>query len=392
MSADPAYRIDGLHDPAISAGDHDAYIRNWATAAKQYGSTVNVRFDHEMDGNWFTWGATRFDNTPAKFITAWRHVVGIFRSVGMSNVKFLWSPYTRRHGCIRRLVRGRRLASRASNGFVPWGPWISMYSALKSGVSKSRQVTLNRPIIVAELGSTPIGGDKATWIRNGYPAVYTNFPVDQGSGLFQREHGPDRQADWSHHEPAYCPRCICRDRRGHALPGQVRFVKQHPTADDVRRRLRAMLSAERPPRLGLNFAGRDVQHCGHGERLRDRQRRRHDEGDRRDEPCALLSSAKGQNVDLTFRASTDKLAAGDAQFHLRRAARIDSLNEYRVKLRLPTNRDVQIQASQVVGGHESALTSPVPWLGSRAVPEGFIRPATTNYRDQPHHDQDPSVG
>ncbi|HEY5520798.1 MAG TPA: hypothetical protein VIK08_09075, partial [Candidatus Limnocylindrales bacterium] len=40
----------------IINGDHDAYIRQWAAAAKAYGGRVIVRFAHEMNGYWFIWG------------------------------------------------------------------------------------------------------------------------------------------------------------------------------------------------------------------------------------------------------------------------------------------------------------------------------------------------
>ena len=48
----------------IIKGKHDAYIRDWARAAKAFGRPVVVRFAHEMNGNWFPWSIGNHGNTP----------------------------------------------------------------------------------------------------------------------------------------------------------------------------------------------------------------------------------------------------------------------------------------------------------------------------------------
>ena len=97
----------------IAEGNHDAYIRRWARAAKKYGGPVIVRFAHEMNGNWFPWSLLNFDNDPAAFQTAWRHIVGIFRNVGATNVAFLVQPLPAlpqlQPGALCRVLPGQRL-------------------------------------------------------------------------------------------------------------------------------------------------------------------------------------------------------------------------------------------------------------------------------------------
>jgi hypothetical protein len=75
----------------IVMGKHDTYIRDWARAAKAYGGPVVVRFAHEMNGNWFPWSLLNFDNSPATFQAAWRHIVRQFRAVGARNCPSLHS-------------------------------------------------------------------------------------------------------------------------------------------------------------------------------------------------------------------------------------------------------------------------------------------------------------
>ena len=75
----------------IIAGRHDDYIRRFARAARDFGGPVILRFAHEANGNHFPWGVNGFDNTAASFVGAWRQVHRLFREVGATNVRFLWS-------------------------------------------------------------------------------------------------------------------------------------------------------------------------------------------------------------------------------------------------------------------------------------------------------------
>ena len=56
---------------------------------KAFGGQVILSIDHEMNGNWETWGYEH--QSPAAFVAAWRHVVTIFRKQGARNVTWLWT-------------------------------------------------------------------------------------------------------------------------------------------------------------------------------------------------------------------------------------------------------------------------------------------------------------
>jgi hypothetical protein len=83
---------------AINAGTYDAQLRKQSAAIKSVGRRVLVRFNYEMTGNeentCFTGFKVKRDIPLAasKYIAAWRHVVGIFRSVGATNVRWVWAP------------------------------------------------------------------------------------------------------------------------------------------------------------------------------------------------------------------------------------------------------------------------------------------------------------
>jgi beta-mannanase len=168
----------------IIKGKHDAYIRDWAKAAKALGKPVVVRFAHEMNGKWFPWSIGKHGNTNKGFRDAWQHVVKEVRAVGARNVKFLWSPYNTN----RRLAPfypGNEYVDYVGITSLNWGNerWRTLAGLLESPMTMLRNVTRSRsapqgkPVILPEVGSNHLGGDKAGWIRDGYAHAYKRYPT-----------------------------------------------------------------------------------------------------------------------------------------------------------------------------------------------------------------------
>jgi len=189
----------------ITNGRHDAYIRTFARAARDSGETVILRFAHEMDGFWFPWGMGRFDNTPKRFIAAWRHVWNIFRGpkgVGATNVKFLWNPTYPGSGrpSFASLYPGDKYVDYVGFTSFNWNrrgnDWKSMVRLYTPPMEVLRRIT-RKPVIVGETGSTAKGGDKPAWILKGYPAVYNKWPRLKGIVYFNVDMGDTQQnRDW----------------------------------------------------------------------------------------------------------------------------------------------------------------------------------------------------
>lgn len=199
---------------SIIRGDHDAYIRQWATAAKQHGGTVLVRFAHEMNGDWFVWGYARCTNTPAKFRAAWKRVWKIFRGaegVGATNVKFVWSPY----GSFKlaKHYPGGKFVDYAGFTAFNWGPnggptarpWGTMVSNFKPSIRAISYVT-KKPLIAAEMGAAYLPNcnacDKPAYVRNGYPAVYAKWPRLTAIVYFDIDMAFANQPNWRLDSPS----------------------------------------------------------------------------------------------------------------------------------------------------------------------------------------------
>jgi len=53
---------------------------------------VMLRWAHEMNGFWYPWGNNVNGNTAEQFIAVWRHLHDMFKSLGATNVQWVWSP------------------------------------------------------------------------------------------------------------------------------------------------------------------------------------------------------------------------------------------------------------------------------------------------------------
>ncbi len=94
----------------VANGAYDQYIRSFALAAKAWGHPFFLRFNWEMNADWFPWAERANGNRPGDFVRAWRHVHRIFASVGASNATWVWCPIADLHSSrsqLRELFPGR---------------------------------------------------------------------------------------------------------------------------------------------------------------------------------------------------------------------------------------------------------------------------------------------
>jgi hypothetical protein len=88
---------------------------------------------------------------------------------------------------------------------------------------------------------------------------------------------------------------------------------------------------------------------------------------------AVLASVSAQDVDLSFRFTTNRLTVGGNQFIYGVARRVSATTYYRIIVRIAANGQVFLQASAVVNGVESGIGSEVLVPGLTHTPGAFIR-------------------
>lgn len=174
----PDYRLAQIID-----GKYDAYVRQWAAGAKDWGHPFMIRFAHEMNGFWFPWGESANGNQKGDFVKAWKHVVDIFRSAGATNVTWVWCPNIDWAGSgwptMQELYPGDDYVDWTCLDGFNWGStrgsWTGFDEVFRWSYENVRSIAPSKPMLIGEFGSAEQGGSKADWITD---AVTTEIPHD----------------------------------------------------------------------------------------------------------------------------------------------------------------------------------------------------------------------
>lgn len=162
----PAYALD-----RIAAGDFDARIVEWGQALAAWGYPVQLRFAHEMNGNWYPWAEGVNGNGAGDYVQAWRHVHDVVAATGASNVSWVWSPNVPYWGStdLAGLFPGAGYVDVvALDGYnwgtsASWSGWVSPQDLFAPGIAELRALAPGLPILIAETASSEAGGSKAAW-------------------------------------------------------------------------------------------------------------------------------------------------------------------------------------------------------------------------------------
>jgi hypothetical protein len=185
----------------VLAGTYDSYIRQFAEEARDWGHPFFLRFNWEMNGNWFPWSEGVNGNQSGEFVAAWRHVHDIFTAVGATNVTWVWCPNIDPAGKLQDLASlypGNEYVDWTGLDGYNWGPkkggWTSfdhLYRTTYATIAES--VAPGKPLLIGEMGSTESGGSKASWISEALTAIPSEYPQVRGVLWFDKF---DDGMDW----------------------------------------------------------------------------------------------------------------------------------------------------------------------------------------------------
>ena len=195
---------EGTHDPRfklsrVIGGRYDGYIREFAEAARDWGHPFFLRFNWEMNGDWFPWSEGVNGNRRGESVAAWRHVHDIFTSVGATNATWVWCPNVGFEGKIRKLYPGDAYVDwTCLDGYNwgtrwSWGHWQPFDHIFRSAYQLVQKAAPSKPMVLGEVASTTYGGSKASWVRTMLRTVRTHYRQIRGLIWFDVH---DRGTNW----------------------------------------------------------------------------------------------------------------------------------------------------------------------------------------------------
>ena len=185
----------------VTAGKQDTQIRTWAEKAKQWGLPFLFRPWWEPNGNWYAWGRS------PDYVAAWRHFHDVVEEVGATNVTWAWvvntiwaepasdpTPY----------YPGDPYVDWVGMDAYNWGRnplqpdrWLTPEQTIGPTLDVLRTVAPGKPVCICEEGSTEIGGNKASWVREMLGSYLPHHPEIEAYLWFNWnvQDGPGRW-DW----------------------------------------------------------------------------------------------------------------------------------------------------------------------------------------------------
>jgi mannan endo-1,4-beta-mannosidase len=189
---EPDYTLPAIiGDPdAGVAGSHDDYLRQYARDIVSTGLPMGIRLNHEMNGIWYPWAETDGQGNPINsnrvgdYAKMWKHVHDIFAEEGANDlVIWIWAPN----------IVNNLPASHQAPGFLDglypgdeYVDWVGLSGYLRPAYKPDNDFTFGysfdaslaqlrgitkKPIFLAEIGASEIGGHKAAWITTLFEAL-----------------------------------------------------------------------------------------------------------------------------------------------------------------------------------------------------------------------------
>jgi hypothetical protein len=156
----------------VLSGSYDAIFDAAAAKAAAWSGTLYIRMMHEMNGSWSSYAPGINGNTAEQFVLAWQYVVRRFRSDGVTNVRWVWSPNvvnTSSEVPFAPLYPGDAYVDAVGldgyNFGNPDDAWMTPSEVFLSSYTELASLT-SKPLWIAEWGCGEDGGNKAAWITD----------------------------------------------------------------------------------------------------------------------------------------------------------------------------------------------------------------------------------
>jgi hypothetical protein len=187
---------------AVARGDYDFYIKAWAEDVKSFGHNVFIRLGHEMNDPYrYPWGPQ--NNKPAEFVAAWRHVVNVFRKMHVKNVLWIWAPqpaylHYKEYFPGKDYVDWTGVGALNYGTVAPWSKWWTFKEIFGDYYDKLN--IFNKPMMITEMGSLTVGGERDKWFKNAFTNLPKKYP-DLKAVLFFDDNSDNttlnKSLDWS---------------------------------------------------------------------------------------------------------------------------------------------------------------------------------------------------
>lgn len=154
---------------------YDTQITTWANNVKTWGKPFFLRWDWEMNGTWFNWGALAKTN-PTDYVKSWQHFHDVVTAAGATNVTWVWCPNVEPGDSVplSSLYPGDSYVDwTCMDGYNQGSTTKTFSSIFQQTYNDILSIAPTKPMMIGETSSHEFGGTKASWITD---ALSTQLP------------------------------------------------------------------------------------------------------------------------------------------------------------------------------------------------------------------------
>jgi beta-mannanase len=190
---------------AIAQGNCDEFLKAAAQNVKQVSFPFFLRFAWEMNATSMAWGIQKTGSSNEDFIGAWRHMHDVFTAEGVTQAIWVFSP------------NAEQVADPTFNEYYPgdsyvdwvgldgynwgktqtWSSWQSFETVFSSSYRKLTRIATSKPVMLAEVNTTDVGGNKAVWLQDMFATVTSSrFSQVQAIVFYNEDRSASEQVNW----------------------------------------------------------------------------------------------------------------------------------------------------------------------------------------------------
>lgn len=188
---------------AIASGNCDEFLHSIGRNLSRFEKPFFLRFAWEMNINSIEWSVSRVGSTSGDFVLAWRRFHDILEQENVGNVLWVWSPNEGGSLNLRDLYPGDNYVDwLALDGYnwgttQPWSSWRTFSQVFSRSYAESLSISPEKPLMLAEVNSTNIGGDKAGWYLDMLEVqIPNNFPKIKAVVFYNEDRSSNENVNW----------------------------------------------------------------------------------------------------------------------------------------------------------------------------------------------------
>ena len=170
----------------ILKGKYNAVLENFGKQAGAFGSPVFIRWAREPNSDWNTWNGSKNPEGARIYTEAYRYAVDKIREAGGTKAIWIWTvnsvdvPVQNNNNMLMYYPGDRYADWIGIDGYnygtsQAWSSWSSFNDIFSRAYTKITEAHPAKPVMIAETGCAPNGGDKAAWISGMFESLRTGF-------------------------------------------------------------------------------------------------------------------------------------------------------------------------------------------------------------------------